>query len=242
MQSFKCDVVSREDVLGNAQDATYEIQRPNKIRFHRYSLMGVDLAGQALAVSDGNNLYVTCTENKGLADFYLKQPLETSLGQPADFRHWFADFGNIPSWGTEADAGMPDVALGIRLQSVPNSSLSAPEYSLGRSVVLDVVDLSGHPGPMPFDVVIAKMQNLTPVGKIKNDPEVVTYYISQKDHLLYKLTGAYLIGLNTWDTRTETIKDIHVNPKLPASDFVFTPPPGSHEVSSPEDLFPGGKM
>ncbi len=241
MHSFKCEVTSREDELGTAQDATYEIQRPNKIRFHRITLLGADMSGQALAVSDGSNLYVTCTENKGLENCYCKQLLQTSLGQPADFRYWFADFGGIPGWGTESDAGMPDAALGIRLHDTPHSQFLAPEYSLRQPVVLD---LSGQPGPMPFDVVIARIpwRPGTPGRDWKGAMEVVTYYIGQHDHLLYKLTAADMLSPTRWDTRTETYNSIEVNPKLPTSDFVFTPPPGSHKVRSTSDLFPGHKM
>ena len=99
MHSFRCNVSSREDPLGTAQDADYEIQRANKIRFRRVTLIGPDLSGQAHAVSDGRSLYVTCTENKGLADRYSKEALISPPGQPADFSRWFAGFGNIPAWG-----------------------------------------------------------------------------------------------------------------------------------------------
>ncbi len=241
MHSFRCNVTSREDPLGTAQDATYEIQRPNNIRFHRATLLGADMSGQALAVSDASNLYVTCTENKGRADRYLKQPLITSPRQPADFRYWFADFGNLPGWGTESDAGMPDVALGIRLHDHLYPQMSAPEYSMGQSVVLD---LPGQPGPMPFDVVTARIpwRAGTPNRDWKGAAETVTYYIGQRDHLLYKMTAVDMLSPTDRDTRTETYNSIEVNPKLNPSDFIFTPPPGSKEVGRVSDLFPGGQM
>ncbi len=134
---------------------------------------------------------------------------------------------------------MPDVALGIRLHDTPYPQLSLPEYSLGPPTV---IDFPGIAFPVSLDVVIARMHYLTPVGTMKDDPEVVTYYVGQRDHLLYKLTAAYMVGPNSWDTRTELINGIEVNPKLPLSDFVFTPPPGSHEVHNTSDLFPNGRM
>ena len=232
MHSFRCNVTSREDQLGTAQDAVYEIQRPNKVHFHRVTLLGADMSGQALAVSDGSSLSVTCTENKGLADRYAKMTLD----RLKDHSGWFEDFGGIPAWGTEPYAGMPSVALGLKLRNA--TSLSAPEYSLGQPTV---IDFSGIARPVPLDVVVARMHYLTPVGTMKDDPEIVTYYIGQKDHLLYKLIAAYMVAPNDWDTRTELINDIQINPKLPASDFVFTPPPGSKEVHDTSDLFHSGR-
>ena len=70
----------------------------------------------------------------------------------------------------------------------------------------------------------------------------MTYYIGQRDHLLYKLTAADPLSPTEWDTRTELINGIEINPKLPSADFVFTPPSGSHEVQRTSDLFPGGRM
>ena len=232
MHSFRCNVTSREDQLGTAQDAVYEIQRPNKVHFHRVTLLGADMSGQALAVSDGSSPSVTCTENKGLADRYAKMTLD----RLKDHSGWFEDFGGIPAWGTEPYAGMPSVALGLKLRNA--TSLSAPEYSLGQPTV---IDFSGIARPVPLDVVVARMHYLTPVGTMKDDPEIVTYYIGQKDHLLYKLSAAYMVAPNDWDTRTELINDIQINPKLPASDFVFTPPPGSKEVHDTSDLFHSGR-
>ena len=123
----------------------------------------------------------------------------------------FAEFGGLPMWGTEPNAGMPFVALGKRLEDAHSSQMSAPVYSLGQPVVLD---LPGVPGPMPFDVVIAQRHWLTPVGTIVNDPEIVTYYIGQRDHLLYKLTAAYKFSPTDWDTRTELINRQRSQPEI----------------------------
>jgi RNA polymerase sigma factor (sigma-70 family) len=241
MHSFKCSVTSREEPLHTAQDADYEIEYPNKIRFKRFTLLGGDMSGQATAVSDGNNLYVTCTEAggnpnadgtilNGLADRYAKLPVS----------NWLANFGGLPMWGTEPNAGMPFVALGKRLEDDHSSQMSAPTFALGQPVVLD---LPGVPGPMPFDVVIAHVayQAGAPGRDWKGAEETVTYYIGQRDHLLYKLVATDPLSPTDLDIRTELINSNEVNPKLPASDFAFTPPPGSHEVRDTVDLFPGSR-
>jgi RNA polymerase sigma factor (sigma-70 family) len=234
MHSFRCSVRSHEDPLSTDQEASYEIERPNKIHFRRATLLGdPEMSGNALAVSDGNSLSVTCTENKGLANHYAKMP----LSRLTDYSGWFETLGGIPSWGTQANVGMPDVLLGIRPLDSPSPQLSAAEYSSGQPTV---IDFSGIARPVPLDVVVARMHELPLVGAVKDD--IVTYYIGQKDHLLYKVTAAYMVGPTQWDTRTETYNSIEVNPKLAPSDFVFTPPPGSHEVGRVSDLFPGGRM
>ena len=103
-----------------------------------------------------------------------------------------------------------------------------------------MIDFSGIAFPVPLDVVVARMHELPLIGTVKDD--IVTYYIGQRDHLLYKVTATYMVGPTQWDTRTETYNNIQVNPKLNQSDFVFTPMPGSHEVQRVSDLFPGGRM
>ena len=79
MRSFSCNVTSREEPLHTAQDAEYIIQRPGKIRFHRATLLGADMSGQALAISDGNALYVTCTDGQ-TAMPNSRSPSSTPLG------------------------------------------------------------------------------------------------------------------------------------------------------------------
>ncbi len=242
MHSFRCSVRNHEDPLSTDQVASYEIERPNKIRFRRATLLGdPEMSGNALAVSDGSNLYVTCTENKGLADRYVREPLEPSLSQRGDYRYWFADFGRIPAWGSDPGVGMPDVVLGIRLHDTPYPQFLAPEYSLGRPTV---IDFPGVAFPVSLDVVIARVPYRGGVlgRNWKDAAEIVTYYVGQRDHLLYKLTAADPLSPTQWDIQTETYNSIQVNPKLPASDFIFTPPPGCHEVSRVSELFPGGRM
>ncbi len=251
MHSFKCHVTSRDDLGGVARDADYEFERPNKVRFSRFTLLR-DLSGQALAVSDGVHLYTTCTESDGKAhgatDRYAKQQVRFvgPPNVPQDLGPWFASFGGINfDYGVEADAGMPNVALGVKLHSVPVGGMLPPEYSLGPSIVQDFQDT---PGPILVDIVIARIP-CTSEAAGRDWPgaaEIITYYIGQRDHLLHKLTAAdprtptaLETGTNL-DTRTETYDSVEVNPNLPASDFVFTPPPGSHEVRDTNKLFPNG--
>lgn len=230
MHSFRCNVTSRETPLHSDQDAQYEFERPNKVRFRRFTLLGSDMSGSAAEVSDGSALYVICTENHGFADRYAKIALYR--GNNA---FWFTDFGGLPLWGTEAGVGMPDVALGVPYRTAATPQISAPVYTLGKPVA---VDLPSFAYPQTLDVVIGTSHWLTPVGSIKDDPEVVTYYIGPKDHLLYKFTGAYKFGPTEWDTRTETYGDVEVNPQIDPNDFVFKPVAGSKEVSSSNDLLP----
>ena len=252
MRSFSCHVTSRDDLGGVASDSDYEIDRLNRIRFKRFTL-NRDMSGETFAVSDGSNLYTTCTEGNGSAhgasNRYAKQKVRFvgPPNVPPNLSEWFASFGGIDfSYGVEPDAGMPDVALGHRLGSTPDSQMLPAVYSLGQPVVQDLL---GTPGPIPLDVVIAHIPYV-PGTTNRNWPgaaEVITYYIGQRDHLLYKLTAAdprtstaLETGINL-DTRTETYDSIKANPTLPASDFVFTPSPGSHEVTNTNDLFPSGK-
>lgn len=246
MHSFKCHVTSRDD-SGVATDGDYEIEYPHKVRFSRFTLMR-DLSGQALAVSDGSNMYTTCTESNGTvhgaADRYAKQQVRFvgPPNVPQDLGPWFASFGGIGfSYGVEPDAGMPDVALGVKLHGISSyPQMLPPVYSPGPSVVQD---LQGTPGPASYDVVIAHIPYAP--GVTNRDwpgaAEIVTYYIGQRDHLLHKLTASDPLSQKDCDTRTETYDSIAVNPKLPASDFVFTPAPGSHEVRDTVDLFPGSR-
>ncbi len=237
MHSFKCTVRSHEEPLSGDQVATYEIERPNKIRFNRATLiMEPELSGNALAVSDGNKLYVTCTENKGLADHYAKISFNPVVGEHEDL---FATFGGLGGWGSEPFAGMPNAALGIKLK--PTSSMADPKYSLGKPTV---IDFTGWPGPVPLDVVVVRIPYKpgTPGRDWEGASQRITYYVGQKDHLLYQVVVSNPISPTEWSTRTETYTSIEVNPNIPASGFVFTPSPGSHEVFKVSDLFPGGKM
>lgn len=90
-----------------------------------------------------------------------------------------------------------------------------------------------------MDVVSVQRDWIAPPGAPQEKPLRVTYYIGQRDHLLYKMSVASVTdATHTELIRTENIEDFDIAPKLPASDFVFTPPPGSHEVHNTGDLFP----
>ncbi len=246
MHSFKCSVTSREEPLGTAQDAEYEIERPNKIRFRRATLLGVENSGKAQAVSDGKNLYVTRTESIGasggeLADCYAKIPLEPSVDPSL-----FYTFGGLASWGTEPTAGMPAVALGG--DKGKDVALTSTDYALGQPATMNPPMINEHDVPNALaDVVIVTKhiwdgatfrEGVIDLKTGRDLPYTITYYIGQRDHLLYKMTAAYPYSSDQANTRTETYDNQDINPKLPASDFVFTPPPGSHEVRDTSDLFP----
>jgi len=228
MHSFRCEAADRTTDSGE-QFSSYEIQRPDKIRFERATLIGnPELSGKALAVSDGNSLFVTCTENGGIADRYAGVPLSHSG------RDLLWDFGGLPAHGSGLDRGMPGVAFGERVG--PYHTMDAPEYSLGRPTMIDPPGMRAR----MVDVVVARLpyRKGTPARDWEGAAEIVTFYIGQSDHLLCMLTDADPLSPTTWSTRTETYNSIEVNPKLPAADFVFTPPPGSHEVHNANDLFP----
>ncbi len=255
MKSFKCSVTSREEPLGTAQDAEYEIERPNKICFRRATLLGVELSGKAQAVSDGKDLYVTCTESSGangsgLADRYAKVPLVwRPATQTPDWGAYFTDFGGLASWGTKPTAGMPAAALGGDRSN--NMALTGTDYALGQPVTMSPPMINEHNVPDSVaDVVIVTKhirqgatvrEGVIDLKTGKDVPSTITYYIGQRDHLLYKLTASYSVGSTWTDTRTETYADQDINPNLPVSDFVFTPSPSSHEVRDTSELFPGGR-
>lgn len=133
---------------------------------------------------------------------------------------------------------MPSVALGDKPTS--NMSQEDPEYSLRKPAMMSFEDFNR---PIAVDVVIVRMlyKPGTPGRNWPGAAMVVTYYVGQKDHLLHKVVVTDPLSPTTWTTRTET-NYTEVNPNLPASDFVFTPPVGSHEVTDVSALFPGGKM
>ena len=231
MKSFDCFVTSREDPLGTAQNGEYEIVHPNKVRFHRDSLIGPELSGEALAVSDGKTLYVTCTEAKGSASRYAKIP----LGHPVDPSQ-LATLGGIPSWGTLPDAGMPNAALGLKLS--PDPLLSAPKYLLGQAILIKFPNLAQ---PVALDVVTAQMSYRAGEPSKSRDgiAETVTWYIGRQDHLLYQVATTSRLSATQVNTRKETIIN-EVNSPFDHSDFVFVPPAGSHKVTEAMALFPAG--
>ena len=96
------------------------------------------------------------------------------------------------------------------------------DWKMGRPSVLD-----GE----PVDVVTLNR------GDTKSaEYGVLTLAISRHDHLLRQITDEYHHDRQPVERHTETLLDIKVNPSLPASLFVFTPPPGSHPVPLASDL------
>ena len=240
MHSFRCEVTSREVTTDTNQEGAYEIQRPNKVRFHRASLLGPDGTGRAAAVSDGSNLYVTCTEGNGLADRYAKMPLaKPFVRQDYSADMLFSNFGGLNLYGTEPEAGMPDAALGVKWSDWVNPQQSAPEYAMGQPILMDERINGWVVKGAKVDVVSYQRYWITSPSAPPEKPLRVTYYIGQSDHLLYKMTVAAVVDATHSELiRTENIDDFDINPKLPTSDFVFTPAPGSHEVRSTGALFP----
>ena len=247
MHSFKCSTETQETPGLFARAADYEIDRPNKIRFHQVSLYDAAEPGQALEVSDGDNWYVTSTEpferTRGAANRYAKMPLIKNN----DYSFAFAIFGNAGAISYPFDSGMPYVALGMKPGPLPQEVDKEPTawvYSLEQptSVYKDIMEEK-----VPVDVVVARterhelvLQGAKLVPIIKVVPYVLTYFIGRQDHLLYQFTCASMFNPNEWVTRTQKIYGQVIDRNLPASDFVFAPPPGSHEVSSADDLVPGG--
>jgi len=234
MHSFRCEVST------DGQMADYEIQHPNKIRFRRATLLGPENTGRAAAVSDGSTLYVTTTEGNGLADRYAKIPVAKPWVRedfPAGML--FSIFGGLTSYGTEPGAGMPSAALGVKVTDWTTPQQSAPTYSLGQPIVINQRINGWLVKGAKVDVVSVQRDWIAPPGAPQEKPLRVTYYIGQRDHLLYKMSVASVTdATHTELIRTGNIEDFDIAPKLPASDFVFTPPPGSHEVHNTGDLFP----
>ena len=251
MKSFKCNVVSsdlltKDGTVKVMQYSEFEIDNPNKMRLHRTTLGDADSSGQMLAVSDGNNLYVTCTENHWLEDRYLKTSItsdtETSLPK-YNALALMALKSAIPESGPiELGAGMPNVALGVRLHSSidprhpRNPQFLDPEYSLEKP---SVMNFSGLGFGIPVNIVIAHIPARV-TGRPNYDvaDEYVTYYIGQKDHLLYELTAGSSPDSTAVGTRTETYYNREINPELSSTDFIFTPPSGTHEVQDIRNLDP----
>ena len=244
MQSFRCHDVIREDDSGANSDTEYEIERPGKVRFDRVTLFdpgkvdqagAVDISGQALAVSDGRDLYVTFTRNHKQVKQYAKVP----LSDPVDNSYNFADWGGLPGSGGASRAGMPTVAVGLRLRPLVNEK--APVYLLGRPTQ---ITFPGSTRPVALDVVTAELKYVRPSGSgFPNAGETVTYYIGRQDHLLYQVVAVdALVPGKDYSTTTERIDHVEINPQIDPADFTFTPPPGSHEVTSTQELFSGIKI
>ena len=117
MHSFRCDAASRTPD-GLEQVGSYEIERPDKTRFERATLINTPaLSGKALAVSDGNSLFVTCTENGALADRYAKVP-PVALRQRPTLGFWRPGWAGPRSRSGDAGSRNGQKDFGIREHEV----------------------------------------------------------------------------------------------------------------------------
>lgn len=131
--------------------------------------------------------------------------------------------------------------LDVKVSDWVTPQQSAPEYSIGQPILMDERMNGWVAKAAKVDVVSYQRNWITPPGAASEKPLRVTYYIGESDHLLYKMTVAAVVDANHSELiRTENIDDFDINPKIPPSDFVFTPPLGSHEVRNTSDLFPKG--
>ncbi len=132
---------------------------------------------------------------------------------------------------------MPAILFGQRLGEEQWVNKLPPEYSLGQPAVIRFPNIVL---PVAVDVVIARIpyQPKTPGLDWPGAAETITYYIGQKDHLLYELLDEDPRSRTQTVRRKELIYAMVVNPQEDAKDFTFTPLPGSHEVSDVGDLYP----
>ena len=253
MKSFKCHDAIRQEKDGTTSSADYEIERPDKVRFHRISTFtpgppaqpnSTDFSGQSLTVCDGSNIYQTSTESHGFADRYVKMPFSQSFGRQhfSLGLQYFGNWGGLPANDCEVFAGMPRVAVGSRIR--PSGNLNAPEYSMGQPTKAGI---SGSGRPILLDVVIARMSHRVgtpgadfPGADFPGADWTVTHFIGQQDHLLYRVIVTEPVTPTDFNTMTETISNMEINPKIEPADFTFTPLPGSQEVQMAYKLFPCG--
>ena len=244
MQSFRCHEVIREDDSGANADTEYEIERPGKVRFDRVTLFdpgkvhqsgAVDMSGQALAVSDGRDLFVTFTPNHKP----VKQYAEVPLSDPESNSYNFADWGGLPSSGGASRAGMPTVAVGLRLRPLVNEE--EPVYLLGRPTQITFPGEQA-PGRARRGHSRAAIRKAVRAAASQTLARQMTYYIGRQDHLLYQVVAVdALVPGKVYTTTTERIDHVEINPKIDPADFTFTPPPGSHQVGNTYELFSGGR-
>ncbi len=208
LKTFSC--TARTQTARDASEATYVVQKPNKIAFTRRSRRGV-----ARAVSDGKTLSGMTTEGMERAQDFLARPrfLRTRAPGAAEWndRMTLTHFGGLHEYGgADQLEWVPEVVLGIR--SVPAEDGCG--FQLGRPSVLN-----GE----PVDVVL--------VGR-----DVTTLWISRRDHLLRQVRrqAPPVEGGPT----TQTYTSVKADPRLPPSTFVFTPPVGGTPVSTVAAMYP----
>ncbi len=199
---------------------TFAIQKP-KLAF----ITRTGGAGTTQAVSDGTTLYVTTTEPNGenvrlrhtdaLPGLYLKLPLQADPGNVA---YYLSNFGGLPDYGSGGQQRfVPDVVFG-------GVSMPADGYDWKMGP-------TGQVNGEPVDTVTLREND-------SNDANysVMTLAISPEDHLLRQVTTEFHDGSQPVQQEFDTFTDVQANPTLPASLFVFTPPPGSLPVPLASDL------
>lgn len=208
LKSYSCTMNTTDGLR-----AEFAIQKPYKVACVRTSNQGV-----TKAVSDGSNLYVTTTESSGprmtpIPTRYLKLPI-----LPNDWNTglYLSRFGNLPQYIPTMDF-MPNVVL--KAVTMPADSY---DWKMGKPGVVN-----GE----PVDTVTLRRDDGSSDICI-----VMTLSISPKDHFLRQVSEDSQISSQPPSRRTETYTNIHINPALPASLFVFTPPPGSVPVTMAADL------
>lgn len=193
--------------------ATYAIQKPYRVLITR-----TGSAGTARAVSDGTTLYVTTTESSGghgpprgihaRPDRYLKLPIQADAGNIA---YNLSNFGGIPSYGDGQQDFVPQAILGWNVMPA-----AGYDWKLGTPA-----EINGE----PVDTVTLRQPFSNNSGY-----SMMTLAISRRDHLLRRVTTETHQSGQPVEQEFDTFTDVQVNPALPASLFLFTPPPGSRPV------------
>jgi len=209
LKTFSC--TARTQTARDSFEATYVVQRPNKIAFTRRSRLGM-----ARAVSDGRTLYGMTTEGMERAQDFLARPryLRTRAPGVAEWndRMTLAHFGGLHDYGGAHQLDwVPEAALGIHSVSAE----AGRGFQLGRPVVLN-----GE----PVDVVLVRSDS-------------TTLWISRRDHLLRRVRQQWPSAEGGGAT-TETYTLVKSNPKLAPSAFVFRPPANGTPVSTVSAVYP----
>ena len=195
------------------EHATYAIEKPGRI-----AAMRTGSEGTTRAVSDGATLYVTTDEPKhsgplhALPGRYLKLPLQADN---INIPYILSNFGGLGTYGsTRRSCHRPFSAGTPCPPTVTTGRWASPAWST------------------------ASRWTRSCWAKATRDADysVKTLAISRRDHLLRQITEEYRPGRPSAERQVNTFTDIKVNPALPSSLFVFTPPPGSRPVPLASDL------
>jgi outer membrane lipoprotein-sorting protein/peroxiredoxin len=234
LQTFSCtaqmeavmparDSQGKPMTLRSQAHASYQFQQPNKIAFSR-----TNQNGTARAVSDGRTLYAMTDEDKSgpeewrAQSRYLKR--EAPSGMPWNDSLTLARFGGLPVYGFSTSLQwMPELVLGINFMPAEGGY----GFQLGKPTVL---------GGEPVAVVFLRQQSIYQ-GGIPADKGTLTLWISQRDHLLRRVSDEW-VRSDGISRSVETYTNVKVNLNLPPSTFEFTPPDNGLAVDSVESLLP----